>query len=148
VFGFQSSKITTFLTRGDRAGVAFASFDGFLCVSVNEPSHSIGEQHIHFLRLDDGGDFALAKRWVRQGLALSISPRAVVRRSNFGRSAPHTAGLVRDARFADRTTNTRDSAGLRDRHNHVPSLFLAAGAHLFDSITDFENWFLFHCFTP
>jgi hypothetical protein len=33
-----------------------------LRMGMNQPSHAVGEQHIHFLRFDEGGNLAFAER--------------------------------------------------------------------------------------
>src|SRR5437762_4255212 len=45
------------LTSGDDRGFRLRG----LRMSVNEPPHAIGKQHIHLLRFDDGRDFALTE---------------------------------------------------------------------------------------
>lgn len=53
----------------------------YLLSSVNEPAHSIGKQHIHFVWFYNGCHFAFTKHCMHQGLSLAIRTGSVIRRT-------------------------------------------------------------------
>jgi hypothetical protein len=111
---------------------------------MDEPPHSICEQHIHFLGFYDGCDFTLAKGRVHQSLSLTVSSRPVIRRTNSIGSALSCAAAIGNTRSADGTADPRNLSRFAHGSDDVTPLFIASDTHLLDSIPGFENWFVFH----
>ena len=64
---------------------------------VDQPSHSIGKQNIHFAGFDDRGYFAFAESRMHQHLSTAISARAVIGRADFVRRSTRSPAFVRNA---------------------------------------------------
>jgi hypothetical protein len=111
---------------------------------MNQTSHSISEKNVNLARLDKGRYFAFAECRMHHQLPSSIGARAIVRGTDFGRSATNRAALVRNARTAYWATDARDLSFRRYRCDDMTSLLTTDNAHLFDSVTRSENLFLFH----
>jgi hypothetical protein len=50
---------------------------------MNQTAHTVGEEHVDFARLNDGGNFANAKGGVHQCLTPAVGRRLIVRCSGF-----------------------------------------------------------------
>src|SRR5881396_1720377 len=102
------------------------------------------KQDVNLARLNYRRYFTFAECRVDHCLAAAISARSIIGCAGFSRSATRCAALVRNARATYRATNPRDLPFLSDRSNDMTALFAASDAHLFDSISDRKNLFLFH----
>src|SRR5574341_1608980 len=111
---------------------------------MNQSPHAIGKQNIHLPGFDDGRYFTFTECRMHDGLAPPIGALAIIRSTGFCRHSAGCTALVRNARSAYWTTDTRNFSFFRNRGDDVASLFAAVHTHLLDSITEFVDLFLFH----
>jgi hypothetical protein len=111
---------------------------------VNQASHAIREQNVHLPRFDNRRDLAFTKVRMQHCLPAAIRAGAIVWRENLVRSPARGAGFMGDPGVADGTAYPADSSCLGNRGDNVTTLFTTGDAHLFDSISDVENFLLFH----
>ena len=118
---------------------------------MDQPAHSIGKQHIDFLRFDHRGNFSRAIGRVGQVLSGAVGTSAIVWGAGFraGTSGFWSGGrLERTTHSAFRAAYSGNLTALGDRRDDVAALFLTFGAEFVDAITDgisrfFRLW-LFH----
>src|SRR3989475_3466199 len=113
-------------------------------MSMNEPPHTVRKQNVHFLWFYERRHFALAKRRMHKGLSFAISSRPIVGRACLDRGSPSCAFLIWNPRPAYRAAYPSDPSLCSNRSADVASLFVACHAHLFHSISGFDNLYLFH----
>src|SRR5438094_697582 len=113
-------------------------------MSMNKSPHSVRKQNVHFLWFYERRYFALAKRWMHKGLSFAISSRLIVGRAGLGRSSPSCTFLIWHPRPAYWATYPSDPSLRRNGSDDVAPLFIASHAHLFHSISGFDNLYLFH----
>jgi hypothetical protein len=113
-------------------------------MSMNEPPHTVRKQNVHFLWFYERRYFALAKRGMHKGLSFAISSRLVVGGTGLDRDPPSCAFLIWNPRPAYWATYPSDPSLRSDGSDDVASLFVACHAHLFHSISGFDNLYLFH----